>query len=394
MTTQSSQQRTDAPRRRTLPTIWNELYHCPDASTVLSTRKHKMLVEDAQAAGLLDLRSDDAFDEEHVWAEISLIHSPQYVNAVRTGVPRTLAESQGFTWCQALVAAVSRGWSGTHAAVRVAMQEGMAFHAASGAHHAERDHGAGFCTFNDVAGVGRLLLDQGKLERVAVIDLDTHQGNGTWSLAGSDERFGFFDVAHASWSVPEIETARAVFRIVRGDAEYFDVLKGLPAFLRTFQPSLVFYLAGMDCHESDDMGGVPGMDWARLAERDRFVFEQIEALGVPLIFSPAGGYQADGTTIALHLNTIRAALRLPAIPVVAPARDQRTYRCVLRDRNDVPLRTIEWIGVPPETILVAGPLAQGAPVAAPADARPRTNEVAFRRMLYRPRVLVTYYTCD
>jgi acetoin utilization deacetylase AcuC-like enzyme len=377
-----------------LPTVWDDRYHCPEASPILATRKHKVVVDRATAAGLLDIRHDSDYDEERAWAEIARIHAPEYVNALRTGEPRTLAESQGFTWGPRFAAAVPRVWSGARAAARIALTEGLAFHPVSGGHHAERDHGAGFCTVNGVAGIGSLLLAEGLVQRVAVIDLDTHQGNGTWALAGYDPRFGFFDVARASWVVPECETDRALFRLVQTAEQYFGVLDTLPRFVERFRPELLFYLAGMDCHEADDMGGVPGMNWARLAERDSFVFKTARSLGIPLLFSLAGGYQADGTTVDLHLNTIRAALDREPLPVVPPERPDRTYKCVLRDRDEVPIRTLEWTGVPPETLLVTLPLEGGAVVAAPTDAQPGPNQAAFRRMLYRPRILVTYYNTE
>ncbi len=293
-----------------LPTVWDEAYHCPDASPLLSTRKHKEIVDRGRELGLLDLRPDPEFDAERTWLEIGRTHAADYARAVRTGEPRSLAESQHFHWSPRLVDALVRAWSGFRAAAKLALAEGVTFHPASGAHHATRDKGSAFCTFNYVVGGTRALLDEGAVERVAVVDLDAHQGNGTWALAGADPRCAIFDLARESWGVPEAEGGRAVVRVVVNADRYLRALARLPALLESFQPGLVVFLAGMDPHENDRLGSIHGMTWQRLAERDRLVLHSARGLGIPVVISPAGGYQADGVTVGLHLNTIRVALGL------------------------------------------------------------------------------------
>jgi acetoin utilization deacetylase AcuC-like enzyme len=302
----------EAPEgRRRLPTVWHESYHLPGAATWLSTRKQKEVVDVASSLGLLDLRGDAAFDESATWRDIGTVHDAAYIEAVRTGEPRWLARSSGLAWVPELPAAAARMWSGHIAACRLAMAEGLAFHPGSGAHHARRARGGGFCTFNFLVGAAKALLDAGEASRVLILDLDTHQGNGTWELAGEDERVSVFDVSGDPFGVPEAETDRHVFRLANNPDDYFAVLSKLPALVDSVRPSLIQYQAGMDCHERDLVGGIRGMTAERLMTRDRFVFDVARSRKIPLVFNLAGGYQKGGMTVGLHVGTIQTALGIP-----------------------------------------------------------------------------------
>lgn len=290
-----------------IPTIWHDAYHCPEASEILSTRKQTEVIAAARAEELVDERQDNAFDDAAVWAAIGRVHASWYVDAVRTGEPLDLAQSQGFAWSPSFAQSVIRIWSGHVAACRLALEKKVAFHPASGAHHAREKTGSGFCTFNYLVGAGRQLADEGAIERVLVLDLDTHQGNGTFELAATDERFSLFDVGGAQFGVKPREKGRHFIRLVANAKEYFAALEHLPAFVDTHRPTLIQYQAGMDCHESDRIGGVKGMTAERLAARDRLVFELARDRGIPICFNLAGGYQEDGTTVRLHVETVRIA---------------------------------------------------------------------------------------
>ena len=292
---------------RKIPAIWHDAYHCPQASNLLSTRKQTEVIAAARAEALVDELADGAFDEAATWDAIRRVHAEWYVDAVRSGEPRDLAEAQGFSWSPEFAHSVIRIWSGHVAACRLALERGVAFHPASGAHHARQATGSGFCTFNYLVGAGKQLADEGKIERVLVLDLDTHQGNGTFELSATDERFSLFDVGGAQFGVRPREKGRHFIRLAKSAKEYFEALSLLPGFLDTHRPSLIQYQAGMDCHETDPLGGVKGMTAERLAERDRMVFELAKARGIPVCFNLAGGYQEDGTTVRLHIETVRIA---------------------------------------------------------------------------------------
>ena len=301
-----------------LATVWDERY-CVKAAHTNSTLKQKYVVRAARDEQLLDLRAV-AFNAGLAWADIATVHAAAYVDAVRTGDPRELAESQGFDWSPAFAESVALIWSGHTAACRLALEEKVVFHPASGAHHAGRDGGAGFCTFNFLAGAGRRLLDDGAIRRVMIIDLDAHQGNGTHALVKDDERFGLFDIAGSNW-IGEFETRRHLYKVVRGPEAYWTQLRRLPAAIDGFEPDLVQYQAGMDCHERDPIGGVAGLDEQFLAERDRFVISEIVARGIPLVINLAGGYQEDGTSVRLHVQTARIAVKILTADGVRANRD-------------------------------------------------------------------------
>jgi acetoin utilization deacetylase AcuC-like enzyme len=253
----------------------------------------------------LDLRLW-AFNETRAWAGVERVHDPAYVRAVRYGQPRALAESQGFTWSPEFAESVARIWAGHLYACRLALREGIVFHPVSGAHHARRERGAGFCTFNFLVGAGLAMLDGRAASRVAIVDLDAHQGDGTHALVGDDARFGLFDIAGEDW-IGQMEGDRVTLSVARSAVDYEAALSRLPAFLDRVEPGLVQYQAGVDCHQDDPVGGIAGVDAAFLAHRDRVVVGEVVRRGIPLVINLAGGYQSDGTTVALHVETMRIA---------------------------------------------------------------------------------------
>lgn len=287
-----------------MPTVWDERY-CTPAAHTNSTMKQLGVVRAAVAEGLLDIRSVPCA-ETVTWQGISAVHAPQYVAAVRTGRPRSLAESQGFIWSPPFAESVARIWNGHVAACRLALAELVVFHPVSGAHHARREAGAGFCTFNFLAGAGKHLLDEDAVARVMVVDLDAHQGDGTYDLVRDDPRFGLFDIAGTDW-IGSFETERLFYRVAKTAAEYRALLRRLPAALDAFMPQLVQYQAGVDCHEHDPIGGITGVDAALLSDRDRFVIEQVASRRMPLVINLAGGYQPGGVSERLHVQTARLA---------------------------------------------------------------------------------------
>jgi acetoin utilization deacetylase AcuC-like enzyme len=267
-----------------------------------STTKQQTVVDLAAAEQLLEPRAVP-FDAAATWADIATVHDPAFVETVRTGRPLGLAQSQGFTWSPAFADALCRIWNGHIAACRLALREGIVLHPVSGAHHAGFARGSGFCTFNYLVGAARALLGDG-LERVAIIDLDAHQGDGTLELARREPGIALFDIAGSRWADAPKE-GRIEYHVVHDAAEYRSALDRLPGFLDRVQPQFVQYQAGMDPFEDDGVGGIDGVNEAFLAERDRLVIEQIRSRGIPLVVNLAGGY-VRGVSERLHVNTVRA----------------------------------------------------------------------------------------
>ena len=256
----------------------------------------------AEADGLVATMTAP-FDAETAWTAIATVHNPAYVEAVRTGSPRGLAESQGFRWSPDFAESVARIWSGHLLACQVARDAGLALHPVSGAHHADYHRGAAYCTFNYLVGAARAMAaDMGR--PVAIIDLDAHPGDGTFRLAGDEPAIALFDIAAGRWfDAPR--TDRIEYHAVNDADEYRAALDRLAAFLDRVRPGFVQYQAGMDPFEDDPVGGITGVTAAILEARDRFVIEAVRSRGIPLLVNLAGGY-VRGVSERLHVTTIRA----------------------------------------------------------------------------------------
>lgn len=299
---------------RKLPVAYHPAYHCPGATRMTSTRKQKEVFERARELGLV--RAGEVIESPLApVAELELAHDPDYVRAVLAGEPRDVAQSQGFDWSPELAELVRRTAGGQREACRAALEGGVAFNLASGAHHAGRATGGGFCTFNFLVTAPRALMQERKLERVLVLDLDEHQGNGTFGLVHSDRRFFCFDVSGSPFGVPPHRGPDGVYAVLeagRALAQYRALLAELPGVVERFRPDLIEYQAGMDCWEKDPLASVPGLDAAFLAERDAFVLELARDARVPIVVNLAGGYVGEGEprTVDLHVETLRVARRV------------------------------------------------------------------------------------
>ena len=228
-------------------------------------------------------------------------HDEDYVSAVRSGDPTSLASSQGFVWCPQLFRAVLSSNGGVVAAVRSALEDGIAGSLSSGLHHARRPHGLGFCTFNGLAIAANEATKAG-CENVLILDLDAHGGGGTASLICGNVRITHLDVVVDPFDTHE----GSVDMVRRGPLDY---LSFLHRALEGMKPDLCIYNAGMDVHEHDC--GPPGFDARIIAARDSMVFEWASSHDVPIAFVMAGGYVSPRRTqaelVAHHRITLRVA---------------------------------------------------------------------------------------
>lgn len=252
--------------------------------------------------------------------ELALAHEPAWIAAVAEG---TLSAAQqreiGFPWSERMVERSRRSVGATIAAARRALEDGVAANLAGGTHHASAERGSGYCVFNDVAVAARLMQaeshrDRRRLLRVAVVDLDVHQGNGTAAIFRDDPTV-FTLSLHGAKNFPfrkEPSDLDVELPDGCGDAPYLaaldDALATLWARHPDGPPGLVFYLAGADPHEGDRLGRLrlttPG-----IAERDRRVFAACRERGIPVVLTMAGGYGTDlETTVAVQLATFGEAL--------------------------------------------------------------------------------------
>ena len=280
-------------------------------------QKYRML-RDALAgagAGLILREAPRASD-----ADLLLAHTPDYVHKVSTGTLEPARQREiGFPWSEAMVERSRRSAGATIAACRQAMRDGVAVNLAGGTHHAYADKGGGFCVFNDAAIAARRLQhdarERGRALRVAVIDLDVHQGNGTASILSGDATM-FTLSLHGERNYPfrkEASDLDVGLPDGCGDAQYLDALQGgLEVMFGRFAPGLLIYLAGADPHEGDRLGRLR-LTMDGLAERDRMVFDVARTHGIPVAVTMAGGYGNEiADTVAVHTQTVLLAARLHA----------------------------------------------------------------------------------
>lgn len=194
-----------------------------------------------------------------------------------------------------------------------ALEHGAAFNVSGGTHHAYRDRGEGFCLLNDVALAANEIIATGACQRVIVIDLDVHQGNGTASIF--NERPEVFTLSfHGADNFPlHKERSDLDVPLPTGmrDDNYLSLLADrLPAVLDTFKPDLAFYIAGVDVLESDRLGKL-SLSLHGCKERDRLVFEACSQRRLPVVTVMGGGYSRRISDIVqAHCQTFREATRI------------------------------------------------------------------------------------
>jgi acetoin utilization deacetylase AcuC-like enzyme len=244
-------------------------------------------------------------------AQLGRAHEADYLHRVQHGL---LTQSEirriGLPWSSQLVNRARHSVGATIAASRSALRDGISASLGGGTHHACYCHGEGFCLYNDAVVAARTMQAEGRVRRVAVIDCDVHQGNGTADITREDASIFTFSI-HGEKNFP--------FRKIPGDLDiglpdgtgdeaYLAALKvGLKITLDRSQADLAIYLAGADVHEHDRLGRL-SLTPRGIATRDRLVLEECQRIGLPVALTMAGGYGRDlHETVAIQLRTIQIA---------------------------------------------------------------------------------------
>lgn len=249
------------------------------------------------------------------------VHDAAYVRAVRTGEPRALAEGQGFEWDPNLWAMTTASTGGVVAAARTALTDGVAGSLSSGLHHARRDRGNGFCTFNGLALAALKALEAGA-GTVLILDLDAHGGGGTHSLVQRNSSVWHTDVSVSGFDgyTPGPYGTRD---LVQEADDYLPTIRRRLEELEAQQPpfGLCLYNAGMDPYGPEGEyrpGQAPDISAVRLAEREEMVFAWCRRRGIPIAFVLAGGYVEryldQDSLVNLHRLTLDAACRAISMP--------------------------------------------------------------------------------
>jgi len=276
-------------------------------------RKYALLrarVQEEGLAGADGLQAAPSASDE----EILRAHDARYLARVKTGDLSSSEQRRiGFPWSPQLVERSRRSSGATLAAARAALQAGVGINLGGGTHHAFRDRGEGYCVFNDSAIAALSLQAEGRVRRVAILDCDVHQGNGTAAILADDPTVFTLSV-HGANNFPfekqasdlDIELPDAT-----GDRDYLAAVEmGVCRALSASQPELAIYLAGADPFEGDRLGRL-AVTKEGLATRDRLVFELCKAAGVAVAVVMAGGYaRRIEDSVDIHLTTVRTAAAL------------------------------------------------------------------------------------
>lgn len=246
--------------------------------------------------------------------EILLTHDKNYWKQLKD---LTLSEKDqrriGFPLNLQLVERELRIAQGTIDGVKFALTNGIAFNVAGGTHHAGSNWGEGFCLLNDQAIAANYLLNNKLSNRILIIDLDVHQGNGTAEIFKNESRVFTFSM-HGDKNFPfrkEISDLDVALGDGMEDFEYLSLLtKNLEKAFEKAQPDFVFYLSGVDVLTTDKLGKL-SLSKAACKERDQIVLEACKAKSLPVQVSMGGGYSTDIKDIVdAHCNTYRLAFDL------------------------------------------------------------------------------------
>ncbi len=232
-------------------------------------------------------------------AWLEAVHDPDYVAEVlEARVPAIKTRRIGFPVTPEVAARAHAVPGGTWLAARLALKLGFAANTAGGSHHALADTGAGYCVFNDLAVAAVRLIEEGTVDRLAVVDCDVHQGDGTAALLAGRPGIATYSI-HADKNFP-VRKARSTLDVPLADGladdAYLATLEAtLVPFLAEHRPQLILYQAGVDPFAGDRLGRL-SLTLDGLARRERLIARM--ANGIPLASTVGGGYGDDALEIA------------------------------------------------------------------------------------------------
>lgn len=242
---------------------------------------------------------------------ILAVHTPEYYyDLVNITLDQRAARKIGFPLSEVLVEREVIIADGTIKASKHALKHGIAMNIAGGTHHAYTNRGEAFCLLNDQAIGARYLQNKGLANKVLIVDLDVHQGNGTAEIFQNDDSVFTFSM-HGKSNYPfkkELSDLDIALDNYTNDNTYLNILKDtLPKLIDEQQPDFIYYLCGVDVIASDKLGKL-GMSIDGCKERDRFVLQTCKGHQIPVMCSMGGGYSPNIKTIVdAHANTYRLA---------------------------------------------------------------------------------------
>jgi acetoin utilization deacetylase AcuC-like enzyme len=318
--------------------VYSDDYYLPIGAHVFPAEKYLRIHRKLLETGVAD-QSDFVTPRPATDQDVLLVHTPQYVEKLKTGTLSAKEELEmEVPYSPELVRAFYLSAGGSILAADYALNENIAFNLGGGFHHAFPDHGEGFCMIHDVAIAIRRMQRDEKITRAMTVDCDVHQGNGTAAIfagmripgaplpstgapaltsakpakvRGSHDGDVFTISLHQEHNYPVWKPPSSIDVDLPdeiGDDDYLAWLdNALSSGLRQFEPELLCYLAGADPYREDQLGGL-SLSIEGLKRRDELVFRISRAWNIPVMITLAGGYaQRLEDTVAIHCNTVLAA---------------------------------------------------------------------------------------
>ncbi len=316
--------------------IYSDGYYLPIGQHVFPAEKyrrvHAQLIETGVADASDFLTPIPATDQD-----ILLVHTPQYVEKLKTGTLSAREELElEIPYAPELVSAFWLSAGGSILAAENALKDGVAINVGGGFHHAFPDHGEGFCMIHDVAVAIRRMQRDNKIRTAMTVDCDVHQGNGTAAIfagtrtvseplpssappvlgrrplmRGAHAGDVFTISLHQQNNYPPLKPPSSIDVDLPDGIDDDDYLawldNALSSGLRQFEPDLICYIAGADPYREDQLGGL-ALTMEGLKKRDELVFRVAQSRGIPVMVTYAGGYALHvEDTVAIHCNTVLAA---------------------------------------------------------------------------------------
>lgn len=323
--------------------IYSDKYFLPIGQHVFPAEKYRRVHHKLIETGIAD-PADFITPQLASDQDILLVHTPQYVNKLKTGTLSAHEELElEIPYSSELVDAFWLAAGGSILAAEQALKDGVAVNIGGGFHHAFPDHGEGFCMIHDVAVAIRRMQRDGKIRTAMTVDCDVHQGNGTAAIFAGTRTLSeplpssgqavlgkrplmrgahagdvFTISLHQENNYPAQKPPSSIdVDLPDGitDDDYLAWLdNSLSSGLRQFSPDLICYIAGADPYREDQLGGL-ALTIEGLKKRDELVFRVARAKGIPVMVTYAGGYaQRVEDTVTIHCNTVVAAKEMFEAP--------------------------------------------------------------------------------
>jgi acetoin utilization deacetylase AcuC-like enzyme len=294
-----------------MPFIYSDKYYADIGYHVFPVIKYRLICQKLlNQGGVAESEFIDSIPANY--DELRLVHTSEYLEDLITcaWTPRTSASELPIS--KEIIDLFILAAGGTILACREALKRGWAVHLSGGFHHAFADKAEGFCYLNDLAVGVRVVQKEGLAKKVAIIDCDLHQGNGTAVIFQGDDTVYTFSI-HQRDLYPIKEKSDLDIHLPIGvtDKEYMSYLQqSIPGILKEFNPELVLYQAGADPYKEDQLGNL-GLTVDGLQKRDAFIFGECKKRHIPIATTLGGGYAVNtDDTVQIHYNTCMTALEV------------------------------------------------------------------------------------